>query len=429
MHLKDFFAPNQLFALLAKGMDGFKIIVINILIARFYGPEVYGKFAYVIGVVSLVAILAEFRLQSILTRELSIANRGSLPVLLGAAFYINIVFALLGLSLFIAYGMFESDTEVALAAITCSLGYFFKITRFFRAWFISRERNVYVAISEFFASCMTIAIILVAVLGDVSWEYLPIIRSLDYLIVSALFMFFFFKKFDISLSEFRFDLGVAKSLVVKSSPLVLSGVAMLLFQRMDILMIRALLGDESVGYYSAASNFMMLFSLAPMVLSESLGPKLFKGSQSEELSLRNKKKFVWGVMFFGLVLSLSMYLLGIILIPVLFGAEYVSSLSAHLFLSLCPFMVAAGAAAGQLIVSDNTQGKAYIKSVVACGVNFLMNLFLIPVYGIAGAAIATVVGFLVANFIGHWFVGDYRYIFMMQARFFMPLSFKGKLNA
>ncbi len=429
MHLKDFLAPNQLFALLAKGMDGLKIIAINILIARFYGPEVYGKFAYVLGVVSLVAIIAEFRLQSILTRELSLSDRGGLPRLLGAALYINIMFAILGSTLFLIYGVFETDTEVALAALICSLGYFFKITRFFRAWFISRERNVYVAISEFIASCLTVSIILVAVLDDVNWEYLPILRSLDYLIVSVLFIFFFFKKFDISLSEIRFDLGVAKSLVVKSSPLVLSGVAMLLFQRMDVLMIRGMMGDESVGFYSAASNFMMLFSLAPMVLSESLGPKLFKGSQNKDLSGRIKKKFVWGIMLLGLILSICMYLLGVILIPVLYGEEYRGSLSAHLYLSFCPFMVAAGAAAGQLIVSDKTQNKAYIKSVFACGVNFLMNLLLIPVYGIAGAAIATLVGFLVANFIGHWFVSDYRYIFMMQARFFMPVSFKGKVNA
>lgn len=429
MELKDLLAPNQLFALLAKGIDGLKIIAINVLIARYFGPEIYGKFAFVIGIVSLVAIVSEFRMQTVLSRELSVVGKGSYSTILNAAFFVNLIFAFLGVFLFVVYIYIEPDDTVAFAALICSFSYLFKIVRFLRAFFVSREQNVFIAISEFVASLITLLIVFFAVINDVEWEYLPLLRTLDYLIASLLFLFFFYKYFNVSISVFGVDRKVAKNLIVKSSPLVLSGVAMLLFQRMDILMIKALLSDSSVGLYSAASNFMMLFSLAPMVLSESLGPKLFRGAKCAEETMLIKRRFLLGIMSLGLLFSVSLYFIGDFMIPVLYGSQYSESLDAHLFLSFCPFFVSAGAAAGQMIVADETQGKAYIKSVYACVINFILNLWLIPIYGIAGAAFSTVMGFVIANFIGHWFVADYRYIFKMQAAFFTPLYIKGKGNA
>jgi len=422
MRIKDYIAKNQIYALLAKGVDGVKIITINIIIARMLGPEIYGKFAYVIGVISILAIIAEFRLQAILVKELAVAERSGRSVLLSNAFAINVVFSLFGTMLGLFYFLIETDEVLGLAIFLASLSYIFNIPRFLRAFYISQEKNVLIAKSELFASLITIAIVVVAVTRQIEWQYLPVLRLMDYMYVSMFFLMFFYYYHSEKIIFKSVNIKKSISLIKKSSPLVLSGVAMILFQRMDLIMIRNILTDVDVGYYSAAANYMMLFSLAPMVVSESLGPKIFRGSKGRD----EKKKFILFIMAFGLLMSILMLITGIYLIPFLYGSQYTNSILPHLALSLCPFLVASGAAAGQLIVSDETQGRAYWKSVWACVINFILNLVLIPVYGIFGAALATVVGFFVANILGHWFVKEYRYIFYIQINFFLPwrLGFK-----
>lgn len=421
MNIAEFLSGNQIYALLAKGVDGVKIIAINVVVARLLGPEIYGKYAYVIGLASILAIIAEFRLQAILVRRFSVSDLAERNKIFLTSGVVNLSFSMLGLALAFVIFLFEDDVVLGMALLFAMTTYIFRIPRFLRAFYISQEKNVFVAKSEFFSSMITVTIVLCAVYYGVEWEYLPFLRLLDGLFVSV-FLFVFLRCFVGFFGRFEFDFALAKSLVKSSLPLVLSGVAMLVFQKMDLIMIRHYLGEVQVGIYSAASNYMMLFSLAPMVLSESLGPKIFR-RRGEGVSAV-KQKFVSGVMVFGCVMSFVMASTGLFLIPLLYGDEYSSSVAVNSILSFSPFLMAAGSAAGQLIVCDKTQGKAYWKSVWACLVNFVLNVLLIPVWGVQGAAVATVVGFLVANIVGHWFVKDYRYIFLNQIGFLRVLNLR-----
>jgi O-antigen/teichoic acid export membrane protein len=423
MNFKDLISSNQLYALLAKGIEGLKIIVINAFVARYYGPELFGKYTFIISILSVIAIIAEFRLQSVLIKEYS-RNDFELKVLLGSGLLVNIFFAVVGFTLVYLYTVIEDDPIVATGMLIYGLSFFYKIPRLLRGFFVSIEKNIIIAKCEILSSFLTISLLCFFIYNDFSIEYILLGRSIDFLFISILFIIFFYSYRQ---SEFKISASfkVSKYLILKSAPLVLSGAAMILFQRVDIILIREYMGDYQAGLYGSAANIMTLFSLVPLVLSESLAPKIFKEIGSEYFD-EMRFKFSVMVISVGGGLSLLMCIFSYPLIYMFYGESYLSSWSTLLVLSLSPLLIALGSVAGQLIVADNSQNWAYIKSIIGCAATIISNLILIPVMGLKGAAISTLVGLVIANFLAHYFIPAYRNIFFIQCRslkaLLIPLS-------
>ena len=415
MNFKDIFLSNQIYAFLGKGIEGIKIISINVIVARFYGPELFGKFAFVIAVISIVAVIAEFRLQGVLIREYSKKNI-ELPVLLGSSLVLNIFFAIIGFALVYWYTYIESDPVVALGVLIYGLSFFYKIPRLLRGFFISIEKNIFIAKCEIISSLITAFVLFFIVYNQYSIEYVLLGRSFDFFIVSILFIVFFYA-YGERLSNIKVDLGVVKYLFFRSAPLVLSGAAMILFQRVDVILVRNFLGDYQAGLYGSAANIMILFSLIPLVLSESLAPRIFKEIDSKK-SKELRFKFSYILISIGLLLSLAMSVLSYPLIYILYGEKYLVTWNVLLILSLSPLLISLGSVAGQLIVADNTQNWAYVKSIVGCAITIILNLVLIPILGIEGAALSTLAGLFIANFAAHYFIPIYRGIFYIQCQSF-----------
>ncbi|RGP55269.1 hypothetical protein ASB58_09390 [Pseudomonas abyssi] len=184
---------------------------------------------------------------------------------------------------------------------------------------------------------------------------------------------------------------------------------MLLFQRLDLVFVKNILGTSEAGYYTAAITVMSLFSIPPMVISESLAPKLFKsGSEA------SKQQFCNILFFLGFSLSLCMLLTSLFAIDLIFGEDYKAAILPATILSASPLLIALGASAGQIIVFERTQHLALIKCIIACIVSVMLNIILIPTLKLAGAATATVAGLFIANYISHLFIPAYRHIFKAQ---------------
>jgi O-antigen/teichoic acid export membrane protein len=407
--LKDILRPNQLFALIAKGLEGTKVIIINVIIARNFGPEIYGKYSFIIGLVSLVALLAEFRLINIIVKEVSLMPSASGEII-GSSLLINLFFSFIGffIVMFLSY-MYIYDSIIYYGLMLYSVTYFYKIPRAFRAYFVAIGKNVFNVISEFFASivCLASIAVVIAYSGDI--YAIMFLRTLDFLYVYAVIaLCFVLLKDKVKLSM---SIVVIRRLFFSALPLVISGFVLVLFQRIDVFMIKYYLGDEQVGFYSAAMNYMMIFSIPAMVLSESMAPNVHSNG-----SLLARSSFLKSVVWVGAVMSFLMLITVSPMIVLIYGEIFSVSVSCAMILSLSPFLIGLGSSAGQLIIKDGVQNKAVVKSILACLINILLNYFLIPEWGINGAAASTVISFLVAYYLSHYFIRDLRGIFFEQCK-------------
>ena len=407
--IKEVLKPNQLFALTAKGLEGAKVIILNIIIARYFGPETYGKFAFVTGIATLVALIGEYRLINIIMKEIGEKPKTTGKII-GSALAVNLLFSLFGACLLLAIATYyHRDDVIFYGLIIYSTSYIFKTPRALKAYFVALGKNVYNVASELFASIICILSIAIIIINSGNIYEIVFYRVLDFLYVSIGLTICFWSLKDRPAIET--NLKIAKDLTRSALPLAISGFALILFQRVDLFVIKCYLGDEQVGYYSAATNYMMLFTIPTIVLAESMAPKMF--SAGTQLARHTYTKTITWV---GALMSVIMLLTAWFFIPLFYGKNFSISLSCALILATVPFLIGLGSSAGQLIVKDGTQHKAVTKSFFACLLNICLNLILIPRWGINGAAISSVISFFFAYFVSHYIIKDLRDVFFEQCR-------------
>jgi len=401
-------------------LESAKVIIISVLIARYYGPENFGKFSFIISIVSIVSIVAEFRIQNVLTKDFSKKNHDA-GLLLGSAMSVNMFFSFIGFMIVGVFSLFENDDVVKMCLLIYATSFFFKIPRSYRAYFIAHEKNRIIAVCEIYSSILSLLLLGYCISISVDLYILVISRTSDFLIFGLfIYMFFSREKFKEEL-KYRFDRVTAKKLITLSAPLVLSGFAMILFQRIDLILVRQLISDYAAGIYSASLNITLIFSIIPLVISESIAPKMYRVEKEEESYLSVRHDFIFIVTSVGVLLSVVMFIMGGAVLKILYGEEYMSGLLTMKILSFCPFLISLGAAAGQVIVADERQKGVFKKSIIALILTIISNLLLVPTIGIEGAAISTVLGLLLANFILHYYIDNYKYLFRMQCLCFKRL--------
>jgi O-antigen/teichoic acid export membrane protein len=106
----------------------------------------------------------------------------------------------------------------------------------------------------------------------------------------------------------------------------------------------------------------------------------------------------------GLLAMVTVWMLAPYIVPILFGEGYDDSVELLYILSTTlPILFLASNIGSVLLVKDNMRLKVKLMGLTAV-VNIILNLILIPLYGMVGAAIATVVSniFLLALY---WYFG------------------------
>lgn len=410
------FSFNIFWGLAGKLVNGLKLLIFGIIIARYAGPELYGLFNYVISFVTLFTIIAEFRIQNIILRELSIKNHDENKIL-GTSLGTCLIFAVIGFA-FVCMSLmiFKEEKDVMLLILLYSSSFFFQSFRFLRAYFISRKLNYIIAKVE---SLVTVFLALLIVLGiyyNFEISYFIFLKAFDFLLISLFFVISYLIKIG-NVTAWRFNITLFFYFVKQSFPLVLSGVSVIVFQKIDQIMIRNMINEESLGQYAAAATIINLITFAPIVLSETATPYLVNIlSNKNENYLQFKQKFsdyiTWGSIFMSILLII--FSQKIILLA--FGSEFQEAITLMSLFSWKGLFVALGVVSGQIMIIENIHHISYIKSIIGAAINIILNIILITKVGIIGAVYASIVAFFVSSYLTHYFIPVYRSIFFLQTR-------------
>lgn len=186
-----------------------------------------------------------------------------------------------------------------------------------------------------------------------------------------------------------------------SWPLAIGSIVFLLLSQLDVLMIGYFLQSDNVGNYraiqplqQAATLFLGSFSFIFLPLAT----KYYEQGKIDELGRLFTVTTKWSV-----ILTLPIVLLFITsassIVQILFGPEYQTAALPLSILSAGLFIRALVGPNGDVIKAiDKPRIELYAGSLGLLS-NFFLNILLIPQYGIAGAAIATVGGYTVYNIV------------------------------
>lgn len=192
-----------------------------------------------------------------------------------------------------------------------------------------------------------------------------------------------------------------KEVFHESWPFGFAALFAFIYLQSDIIMVKYLTGDREAGYYNVAFTILSAIMTVPIILfSKYLIPKYHRWANHDRKRFYDTyRKGNVAMLLSGLGILLGVVALSWYFIPLLFGQEYRPSVILLNILALTiPFSFLAYSYGATLLTADHMRLKVKLMGIVAI-FNCLLNVILIPGYGAAGAAVATVLSNILLVFL------------------------------
>ena len=205
-----------------------------------------------------------------------------------------------------------------------------------------------------------------------------------------------FKKLNLSNNnEYNFSYH---QIFVRSYPMALSAIAYFIMQSIDIIILTIYEGFESIAYYSVAVKLATATALALMSVNIVIAPKIAEIYSTNDFNKLNK------------LINDSARIIFIISVPILiilfifsdfalslFGENYVLAREALLLLLAGQFFSSLCGPGAIYLNMTGKQKKLNTILILGLVINIILNLVLIPIYGMEGAAAATLISMIFWN--------------------------------
>ncbi|OKH11239.1 flippase [[Limnothrix rosea] IAM M-220] len=394
-------------------------LVIGAWVARYLGAEQFGILNYAIAFIGLFSPLANLGLDSLVIR--TVVHEPELKdQILGTTFWLKLLSSLLccGLVLGAIFWIRSEDLviiQVVAILATASIFQAFDVVDF---WFRSQVQSKFTVIAKnsvflLITGFKVLLVIWKAPLITFAW----VMFAETSLGAIALIGMYRFRGYDFSLA---WSLDLAKRLLKESWPLILSGLSVMIYMKIDLIMLGEMVGDEAVGLYAAAIKLSEIWYFIPTAITASVAPSIYAAKKNDELSYNTKiEKLIRLLVQLSLILAVPISIFSMWIIPIIYGQEYSQSgiiLSIHIWASLFVFM---GVASSPWFIAENLTHLSFLRTFLGAIINLFLNYLLIPSYAGVGAALATVISQAVASYLSNGLTPVTRPIFNLQSKAYM----------
>jgi len=392
---------------------------VSIFVARYLGPERFGVLNYAIGLALLFSIFSAMGLDNILVRELVAGQAEKRNSLLGSAFLLRFVGS--GVALVLTWVLLyftNADRETWVLTLICSASFLFMPTEVCRGFFEASVRGKTIVMVETVQALLSSAlrIYFIAVEGDVFWFA---VCWLSEWVFTGLGLALLYRVKAGRFSDWRIDFTVLKHLLRESLPLLISAMAIVVYQQVDKIMLKNMLetgANEQVGYYSAALRILPFVILIPQMMGKALVPSLINSRKLDPENYAKKSQLFIDLMtWIGIALSVALFLFSKPIMA-LYGSAYSEAVPLLRIVAWKGFFVAMSISSGLLIITEGLQKWAVIRNLAGCLINVILNWLWIPTWGAVGSAWATLFSFSMASFFVHSVIPAYRPVFILQIR-------------
>lgn len=370
--------------------------VLSILIARHYGPEEWGMLSYVLASATLFGIVATGGMEEIILRDLSQANHPqAVADIQKTTFILRLIYggiAFFALVLFIALTQ-GTDLLLWMAIIYGAL-FIFQASEIWEYRLRIEGQVSVVAKTHMVTSILSNVLKGICLVWSLPLTYLTAAMSSEYL--ANLGALASYKARHWRQWVGQFDSAYAKKLLASSFLVMLSGFLMACQARSEFYLVDYFLGIEAVGIYAAAFKCMELFDILVVIFSMTLVPELAK-RESADLQAFASRIYLLGFLFFGAMLI--PFAVIYVLFPWLFGAQYEAGQALLPWLAMKPLFLILGSIRSIFLVLEGR--FRYVP--VCASVGFIASLgfgsFLIPEFGLVGAAMTGVISLCISNLV------------------------------
>lgn len=398
-------------------------LVVGVWVARYLGIERFGIFNYATAFIALFSPLATLGLDGLVIRRL-VGDSSQQQQLLGTSFWMRFFAGWLtwGLTILSVFLLRHDDqTIIILVAILGSANVFQSLDTI-DLWFQSQVQSKYTVFAKNIAFVIATFLKVLLINSKAPLLAFAWISSLEFAL-GAIGLIIVYEQQKHLLKLWSWSQQLAKELIKESLPLIFSGLTIMIYMRIDQIMLGQIIGDKAVGIYSAATRISEVWYFIPMAIASSVSPAIYEAKKvSETLYYRRIAQLNRLLVLSSFIIALIMTFLSGLIINLLFGSAYAESgviLAIHVWTSIFVFT---GVATGSWFVAEHLTHLFLYRTLSGAVVNILLNIILIPKYGGIGAAIATIVAQSIASFFGNAVNPKTLKIFKVQIKSLLPIS-------
>lgn len=383
----------------------------KIIVAKSFGAEVFGLFSIALVAVSVAVTIASFGFPEGLLRFIS-KYRGS-GMLYNSKRIVLVALSLsLGLSIIASILLWFAAPYISTVLLRQpEVGFYLKIISFglpciiFSNLLLSVIRSFedvkgYVLLSNVLGNALKIIFVLLLLYSGLKSTSVPLSYTISVFFLAIIVLVYSQKYLRSILTQNapkRAKKESLKPFISYSWPFILTGLLGSLFYSTDSLVLGYYGTSAQVGYYNAAVSLITLFFVAPDLFTQ-----LFLPVISSKFA-QNKKGVITGltrqltkwIFIINLPLLLGFIIFPGVFLNLLFGQTFLVAMGSLQLLSLgAIFSGFVSVLSGIITMSGNS--RLVLKDFCfAAFFNLLLNLMLIPLYGLEGAAIATSISWVI----------------------------------
>jgi polysaccharide transporter, PST family len=367
-------------------------VIVIIWIARYLGPEQFGIYNYAIAFVALFTALAHLGLDNIVVRDI-VSRPEQKNEILGTAFFLKLSAGTttVGLITLVIFLLRPDEPLIRVMVLIIAGTLIFQSFDIIDFWFQSQVRSKYTVLAKNGAFLFIGGVQIGLIIGGASLVAFAWARLGEYLL-SAIGLVIFYYYTGSKISGLNYSAGRARQLLRDSWPLILSGIMIMLYMRIDQVMLGEMVGDASVGIYSAAIRLTEVWFFIPTAILISVFPNIIKTKKQDEgLYYRRLQRLYTFLTWMAILIALMVTALAEPLIRFLYGNAFQATSSVLVISIWTGIFVFQGLARGKWLLAENLQRYSYWFSGIGVLINISLNLILIPKFEAYGAAIATLV--------------------------------------
>ena len=392
------------------------IVIFNLLLANNLGADFVGEYHFIIAVSYIFYAISLFGLNDILIKEL-VGLKYSIGELLTNSIILRLFVGIFLYILIIIITFYLSGyTEINLLyLLIVGLQLFFQPFQVLTTYFDSKINSRITVIFRNIAVSISVILRILLVL------FYPDLRLilLAYIIepfLEGIILFIYFQKNILTLKLKDFKVSIIKYLIKQSGPIAFASIFYIMYAKLDQLMLGFMVSKYELGNYSMAVRFAEISFFIPIAYSKSLFPKIlaFKEDKQQYNKMINKAmKLLFRI---SLCISLVMLIIPDSFFPYILGEDMVNVSIPFKILIFSSIMVYIGSLSYIWYLSEGYQNYIMYNTIYGLLFNIILNLILIYYYGIIGAAVATLLAKILANYIIHAFRKETREIFYIQTK-------------
>lgn len=395
-------------------------LFVGVWVARYLGPAQYGSLNFAIAFTTIFATLTTLGLDGIVVRQL-IQEPDSAPEILGTTLSLRVASSIL--ATVIVIGLIEwmpaNDAVSRLLVTISSFGIVFQsfdtIDLFFQSQV--RSRLTVWAKNLSFAIIAVVRVYLIKS-GARVWTFAAA-AAVEF-VLGAIGLLLAYRLTGGQIQRWRWRSSRAADLLRQGWPMILAGMAIMIYMRIDTVMLKLMAGDASAGIYAAATRISEVWYFIPAAIVSSVSPAIYR-SKADPRLYRDRMQRLFSIM---VVISVTIGSAVAEASPWVVHRLYADSyrgaapvLAVHVWASVFVFL---GLAQSPWNLAEDLLKLTLYRTTAGAIANVAMNVVLIPRYAAMGAAWATVISYAVSGTLANAFDARTRPMFLLQLRSFYP---------